>query len=38
MTRGAATWFDDGRPWAVFNAENVVYNVDVGEYIRAKGP
>jgi hypothetical protein len=38
MTRGAATWFDDGTPWAVFNAENAVYNVDVGEYIRAKGP
>jgi hypothetical protein len=22
-------WFDDGRPWAVFNAEETVYNVDV---------
>lgn len=35
---GAVTWFDDGTPWAVFNVEDVVYNVDVQEYIRAKGP
>jgi hypothetical protein len=34
---GAITWFDDGAPWAVFRAEEVIYNVDVGEYIRAKG-
>jgi hypothetical protein len=35
---GAVTWFDEGTPWAVFNVEDVVYNVDVQEYIRAKGP
>lgn len=35
---GAVTWFDDGTPWAVFRVEDVVYNVDVEEYIRANGP
>lgn len=34
---GAATWEDEGTPWAVFTAEDVVYNVDVKEYVRAKG-
>lgn len=34
---GAITWFDQGQPWAVFNVESVVYNVDVGEYLRARG-
>lgn len=34
---GALIWMDDGRPWAVFTVEDVVYNVDVQEYIRAKG-
>jgi hypothetical protein len=33
----AAMWFDEGTPWAVFTVEDVVYNVDVQEYIRAKG-
>jgi hypothetical protein len=28
---------DDGKPWAVFTVENAVYDVDVQEYIRAKG-
>ena len=37
-TVGALTWFDEGTPWAVFTVEDVVYNVDVLEYIRAKGP
>ena len=32
------TWLDEGTPWAVFNVEEIVYNVDVQEYIRAKGP
>jgi len=27
----------DGRPWAAFNVEDVVYDVDVQEYIRARG-
>jgi hypothetical protein len=35
--RGAATWLDEGTPWAVFTIEEVVYNVDVEQYIRAKG-
>ncbi|HUV89872.1 MAG TPA: DUF6544 family protein [Anaerolineae bacterium] len=35
---GAVTWLDEGTPWAVFAVEDVVYNVDVQEYIRAKGP
>jgi hypothetical protein len=34
--RGAATWLDEGTPWAIFTVEEVVYNVDVAEYIRAK--
>ena len=36
-TVGMVTWFDEGTPWAVFSIEEVVYNVDVREYIRAKG-
>ena len=35
---GAATWLDQGTPWATFTAEEIVYNVDVQEYIRASGP
>ncbi len=38
LTVGAATWMDDGKPWAVFTVEDVVYNVDVKDYIYAKGP
>jgi hypothetical protein len=34
----AATWFDEGTPWAVFTVEDIRHNVDVDEYIRAKGP
>nr|NIQ83151.1 hypothetical protein [Anaerolineae bacterium] len=33
-----ATWFDEGTPWAVFTVEDIRYNVDVEDYIRAKGP
>ncbi len=36
-TTGAAIWMDDGKPWAVFTAEDIVYNVDVQDYIRQKG-
>jgi hypothetical protein len=36
-TTGAAIWMDDGKPWAVFQVEDVVYNVDVRQFIRAKG-
>ena len=35
---GSATWFDQGKPWAVFTLEEVKYNVDVSEYIRQRGP
>jgi hypothetical protein len=35
---GVITWFDEGSPWAVFTVEDVVYNVDVSEYIEASGP
>lgn len=35
---GSATWLDQGKPWAAFTAEEIVYNVDVQEYIRASGP
>lgn len=35
---GTATWMDEGTPWAVFTVEDVVYNVDVSESIRATGP
>ena len=35
---GSATWLDQGKPWAVFTMEDVVYNVDVSQYIRQKGP
>lgn len=35
---GSATWLDVGRPWAFFTFEEVVYNADVGQYVRARGP
>ncbi len=35
---GSATWINEGTPWAVFTVEDIVYNADVGEYVRAKGP
>jgi len=38
LTTGAAIWMDDGKPWAVFTVEDVVYNVDVKDYIYARGP
>jgi hypothetical protein len=34
----AATWFDEGTPWAVFTVENIRTNVDVRDYIQTKGP
>jgi hypothetical protein len=34
----SVTWQDQGTPWLVLGVEEVVYNVDVGEYIRARGP
>lgn len=35
---GSATWFDQGKPWAIFSLEEVEYNVDVSQYILQKGP
>lgn len=35
---GSAIWMDDGRPWAVFTVEDIRTNVDVQDYIYAKGP
>ena len=34
----AATWFDEGTPWAVFTLEDIQCNVDVADYIQAKDP
>ncbi len=30
-------WLDQGKPWAIFNVEELVYNVDVSTYILQKG-
>lgn len=38
MAKTAITWFDAGTPWVVFDVEEIVLNVDVEDYIRAKGP
>ncbi len=32
----ALTWFDEGRPWAVFTVEEIVYNADVSDDLRAE--
>lgn len=37
LTEGALTWFDEGTPWAVFSVDEVVYGVDVTEYVRGHG-
>jgi len=34
---GSATWLDQGKPWAYFTAEDIRVNVDVIEYVRARG-
>jgi hypothetical protein len=33
-TAGAVTWFDQGRPWAVFTVEAIVFNADVYKLLR----
>jgi hypothetical protein len=38
LSVAAATWFDEGSPWAIFTTEELVYNVDVETYIRQRGP
>jgi hypothetical protein len=34
---GAATWKDQGKPWATFTTEQIVLNPDVSAYVRANG-
>lgn len=36
-TVGSATWMDSGTPWAVFTLEDARFNVDVTDYVRARG-
>ena len=38
LTVGSAIWLDEGTPWAVFTVDEVVYNVDIADYIRERGP
>ena len=37
LPAGAAAW-DHGKPWLLFTVEDVAYNVDVTDYLRATGP
>lgn len=37
-TVGSAIWMDDGKPWATFYVDDIRFNVDVQDYIRAEGP
>ena len=32
------TWLDEGTPWSTWDHEDVVYNADVSDHIRARGP
>jgi hypothetical protein len=32
-----ATWLDDGKPWAEFVIDEMHFNLDVSDYIRARG-
>ncbi len=34
---GAVTWLDQGFPWAIFTLEDIVYNVEISDYIRQRG-
>ncbi len=34
----AAQWMDEGSPWLVAQIEDVVWNVDVADYIKNRGP
>ena len=38
LITGSVTWFDEGTPWAVFTVEEILFNADLTEYVRAKGP
>lgn len=37
ISTGSAMWLDQGSPWAYFNVEELIFNVDVSSYIRQKG-
>jgi hypothetical protein len=37
-TVSSLTWLDEGSPWAVLTAEELVYDVEVADYLRVKGP
>jgi hypothetical protein len=37
-SRSTVTWADEGSPWLVIELEDITYNADVQEYIRAEGP
>lgn len=37
MSVTSITWFDEGKPWVVFNVEELVLNANIQEYIRARG-
>lgn len=37
-TVGSAWWYGASRPWAIFRAEDIVLNPDLGSYIRVSGP
>jgi hypothetical protein len=34
----SVTWQDEGTPWLIIEVEEVAFNVDIEEYIRARGP
>jgi len=34
---GSVMWLDQGKPWAYFNVEELIYNMDVNTYILQKG-
>lgn len=36
-SHSTVTWADEGSPWLIINVEDIVFNVDVDNYIRAKG-
>lgn len=38
LKTGAAIWLDQRTPWAFFTVEEIVFNVDVSNYLRQRGP
>lgn len=36
-SRAAVTWMDEDTPWLIMEMEDVAFNVDVSDYIRAEG-